>query len=49
MRACRSQEAQLAREADAARAEVAQIRKEVDSERGRFKRAIAEMKKRAEG
>jgi hypothetical protein len=42
------QEAALAAEAEAARGEVAQIRKEVDAERARFKRAIAEMKKRSD-
>lgn len=38
----------LVRDAESARAEVAQIRKEVDAERARFKKALAESKRRIE-
>lgn len=44
-----AQEAELAKQLTAAKAEVGKIKKEAETERGRVKRAMAEMKKKLDG
>ena len=46
---CGAQASQVAKDLEAAQAEVAQIRQQQEAERGRVKKAIAEMKRKIDG